>query len=209
VGKPGARLQLLPCLDSEEMAASRRDELDIPWRRAAELGRTAVEATDMGYYLDRAGRQVDWSAEVSNACAAKKSVPPDAPLGNAREGRGAGARVQVSNETTLQAGRRLVGQGLQPLALNFANGLHPGGGFLNGARAQEEVLCRSSALWRTLVGDPMYEHHGRRPLPDSTDWVIYSPGVPIFRTDDGAPPPSLPDNLANYGIVLPNVVSLN
>ncbi len=75
--------------------------------------------------------------------------------------------------------------GLKPLALNFANGIHPGGGFLRGARAQEEVLCRSSVLYQTLVGDPMYEEHRKRQRPDSTDWAIYSPDVPVFRTDDG------------------------
>lgn len=74
---------------------------------------------------------------------------------------------------------------MRPLALNFANGIYPGGGFLGGARAQEEVLCRSSALYQTLVDDPMYEEHRRRPLPDSTDWAIYSPDVPVFRMDDG------------------------
>jgi uncharacterized protein (TIGR02452 family) len=31
----------------------------------------------------------------------------------------------------------------------------------------------------------MYADHRRRPLPDSTDWAIYSPDVPVFRTDDG------------------------
>jgi uncharacterized protein (TIGR02452 family) len=71
------------------------------------------------------------------------------------------------------------------VALNFANGVHPGGGFLGGARAQEEVLCRSSALYETLVGDPMYEAHARRAESDSTDWAIYSPDVPVFRCDGG------------------------
>ena len=80
----------------------------------------------------------------------------------------------------------MVENGFQPLALNFANGIHPGGGFLNGARAQEEVLCRSSALYLTLEGDPMYEHHRKRGTQDSTDWVIYSPEVPVFRNDDGS-----------------------
>jgi len=31
----------------------------------------------------------------------------------------------------------------------------------------------------------MYEAHRRRPQPDSTDWAIYSPDVPVFRMDDG------------------------
>jgi uncharacterized protein (TIGR02452 family) len=78
-----------------------------------------------------------------------------------------------------------VEAGFHPLALNFANGIHPGGGFLGGARAQEEVLCRSSALFRTLEGDRMYDEHRKRPRPDSTDWAILSPDVPVFRTDDG------------------------
>src|SRR4029077_16450700 len=81
--------------------------------------------------------------------------------------------------------KRLVDDGKQPIALNFANGIHPGGGFLSGALAQEESLCRSSALFATLENDPMYEAHRIRPLPDSTDWVIYSPNVPVFRSDDG------------------------
>ena len=75
--------------------------------------------------------------------------------------------------------------GHRPLALNFANGIRPGGGFLGGARAQEEALCRASALFATLERDPMYDAHQQRARPDSTDWMILSPDVPVFRTDDG------------------------
>jgi hypothetical protein len=39
--------------------------------------------------------------------------------------------VQVVNETTLQAARRLIDAGHRPLALNFANGVQPGGGFFS------------------------------------------------------------------------------
>jgi uncharacterized protein (TIGR02452 family) len=144
-----------------------------------------VEAAESGYYLNRDGRQVDWSSTVAAACQAKRIIPPDAPLPTAQRPLVAKTRVQVSNETTLGAARRLAEAGLRPLALNFANGIQPGGGFLNGARAQEETLCRSSALYTTLAGDPMYEYHRARPQPDSTDWAIYSPDVPIFRADDG------------------------
>ncbi len=178
-------LKVLPCLDSDAMAGERCRELDVSRAYAAELGRTAVEAVRAGAYRHE-GRVVPWGDVVQAARTAKVSVPPDADLPAAPARAFAETRVQVTNETTLGAARRLVDAGARPLALNFANGVHPGGGFLDGARAQEEVLCRSSALVETLVGDPMYAEHARRPRPDSSDWSIYSPGVPVFRTDDGA-----------------------
>jgi len=182
---PAGRLTILPCLDSAELADARRRELVIPRDVAAELGRSAVEASENGYYLDRVGRKVDWRRAVEAACSGMVSIPPGTPLPRHAARTFPETRVQVANETTLGASRRLVESGSKPLALNFANGEHPGGGFLGGARAQEEVLCRSSALYETLEGDQMYLEHRRRRRPDSTDWAIYSPDVPVFRTDDG------------------------
>jgi len=177
-------LTVLPCLDSEAMALARQRELAVPHVYAAALGRAAVEAARSGGYAHD-GRTVAWDAEVRAAREGTVSIPPDAELPPHDAARFEATRVQVSNETTLGAARRLVDAGERPLALNFANGVHPGGGFLEGATAQEEVLCRSSALYLTLVGDAMYDAHARRPLPDATDWAIYSPAVPVFRTDDG------------------------
>jgi uncharacterized protein (TIGR02452 family) len=180
-----SKLHIVPCLDSERMAKSRRQELDIPRGVAAALGRSAVEAARKGLYVTQAGQKVVWRDSVQAACAAKLSIAPDATLTNSERNAFMETQVQVTNETTLGASLRLVERGVRPLALNFANGIHPGGGFLNGARAQEEVLCRSSALYQTLVDDPMYQEHRKRQRPDSTDWAIYSPDVPVFRMDDG------------------------
>ena len=180
-----SKLHILPCLDSEQMATSRREELNIPRDIAATLGRSAVEAARKGFYITKVGQKVVWRDAVQTACAAKLSIDPDATLPSNEQIAFTATRVQITNETTFGASLRLVERGLRPLALNFANGIHPGGGFLGGARAQEEVLCRSSALYQTLVGDPMYEEHRKRPLPDSTNWAIYSPDVPVFRMDDG------------------------
>lgn len=183
--KRAGGLTILPFLDSVEMSAARRQELDIPRNVAAALGRSAVEAAGNGHYLNGAGKKVDWSLFVNAACSAKRSIDLDAPLPTQERIPFPETRVQVTNETTLGASLRLVESGLRPLALNFANGIKPGGGFLGGARAQEEVLCRSSALYQTLINDQMYEEHRKRQRPDSTDWAIYSPDVPIFRKDDG------------------------
>lgn len=172
-------------MDSPALAAARQRELDLPRHVASQLGRSAVHATGEGAYARRDGHRVEWHPQVTAAVAAKVSIPPDAPLPAAGEPLEPETRVQVANETTMAAARRLTEDGLRPLALNFANGIKPGGGFLGGARAQEEVLCRSSALFATLDGDPMYAAHRQRPTPDSTDWAILSPRVPFFRQDDG------------------------
>ncbi len=178
-------VRILPCLDSEQMAASRRQELNICSDVAAALGRSAVEAAREGLYVTKAGQKVFWRDAVEAACAVKLSIDPDVTLPSNERIAITETRVQVTNETTLGASLRLVERGLRPLALNFANGIHPGGGFIGGARAQEDVLCRSSALYHTLVDDPMYEEHRKRQLPDSSDLAIYSPEVPVFRMDNG------------------------
>lgn len=180
-----SKLHILPCLDSEQIAESRRRELSISMEIATELGCSAVEAAREGLYVTRAGHEVHWREAVEAACDAKVSIPPDAILPSRKQTTSPETIVQVTNETTLGAALRLVKRGLQPLALNFANGVHPGGGFLDGAKAQEEVLCRSSALYHTLIGDPMYQEHRKWHRFDSTDWAIYSPRVPVFRRDDG------------------------
>jgi uncharacterized protein (TIGR02452 family) len=90
----------------------------------------------------------------------------------------------VTPERTQDAARRLVQEeGVVDLVLlNFASARNVGGGFLNGARAQEEDLARSSGLYRCLETQPEYYDANRRTSSLLyTDHVIYSPGVPWFR----------------------------
>jgi uncharacterized protein (TIGR02452 family) len=163
-------LRVLPCADSEDAAAEVRRALDLPRDRAAALGFSALNhSREAGYTVTRA-----------------RSLPPDAVLPEATNAFEE-TLVQVANETTSVAARRLLDAGCATLALNFANGVNPGGGFLHGARAQEEALCRSSALYLTLEGDPMYAAHQRRGDQASSDWAILSPDVRFFRDEDGTP----------------------
>ena len=70
--------------------------------------------------------------------------------------------------------------------LNFASARNPGGGYLNGAQAQEEALCRASALYTCqLRAREFYDHHRADRDPFYTDRVIHSPAVPVFRDDRG------------------------
>jgi uncharacterized protein (TIGR02452 family) len=119
---------------------------------------------------------------MKTAMSRKISIPPTARLPPfPKEMKSTQMLVEVTNETTLAAARRLLDEGCDPLALNFASGSQPGGGFRSGALAQEECLSRSSGLFSTIDGDEMYKTR----VKGSTDWVILSPAVPVFRTDSG------------------------
>ncbi|MFB4419883.1 TIGR02452 family protein [Streptomyces sp. QL37] len=95
--------------------------------------------------------------------------------------------VEVTAETSLQAARRMTDEAAAKVAvLNYASARNPGGGYLNGAQAQEESLCRGSALYATLLRTPeFYAHHRAERSAFYTDRVIHSPGVPVFRDDRG------------------------
>ena len=97
--------------------------------------------------------------------------------------RGDPAAVFVTDETTQEAAQRLVTKGVGNLVLlNFASARNPGGGFLSGAKAQEEDLCRCSGLYPALVTQPAYYRANRAQSSLLyTDHMIYSPRVPFFR----------------------------
>lgn len=91
--------------------------------------------------------------------------------------------IEVVNETTADAAKRLYDAGKTNLvALNFAAARNPGGGFLAGANAQEEDLCRASSLYPCLKSKPKF--YNENVLCEDTyytDSIIYTPNVTFFR----------------------------
>lgn len=151
---------------------------------AAQYGLEAVAISERGHYQTPSGRVVDIRAEIGRAVGSTIAYPPGTALvteGSDRYETG----IEVTNETTLSAASRLIGQGLNTVALNFASATHPGGGFLEGARAQEEYLARSSGLYQCLREQPMYAFHRRHYDALYSDFMLYSADVPVFRGDDG------------------------
>ena len=92
--------------------------------------------------------------------------------------------IEVRNESSLAVCQRLGGD---VACLVFASARNPGGGFLNGAQAQEEAIARSSALYACLTtASEFYAYHRTHRDLRYSDRVIYSPEVPVFRDDNGA-----------------------
>jgi uncharacterized protein (TIGR02452 family) len=95
--------------------------------------------------------------------------------------------IEVTGETTLAAADRAASPGHSVCCLNFASAKNPGGGFLTGARAQEESLARSSGLYPTIVQmKEMYDYNSRSRTAFYSDYMIFSPDVPVLRKDDGS-----------------------
>ena len=87
------------------------------------------------------------------------------------------------NCSTVDAILKLAGENQCRCAvLNFASAKNPGGGFINGAMAQEESLAASSCLYKTLTAHETYYRMNRAcSTMIYTDHAIFSPDVVFFR----------------------------
>lgn len=96
------------------------------------------------------------------------------------------SKIEITQESTQAAARRFKENNVRDVCvLNFANGLHPGGGVLDGCVAQEETICRQSNLYFCLKNQSkMYEFNIKKGDPMCSDYMIYSPDVVFFRDDE-------------------------
>ncbi|MFH8435538.1 TIGR02452 family protein [Streptomyces sp. NPDC018007] len=152
--------------------------------RGIARGTEAVVAA--GRYRNAAGQEVSIERAVTAALSGTRLYGPD-PVPVAALDTDRAPRFEVTGESSLAAARRMAGEAPGRIAvLAFASARNPGGGYLNGAQAQEEALCRGSALHTTLLRAPeFYAHHRAERDAFYTDRVIHSPAVPVFRDDRG------------------------
>jgi uncharacterized protein (TIGR02452 family) len=147
------------------------------------IARETVRIAGQGSYRLPAGSEVGLGEQVARAVAGTRLYEPGDQIPAAAPAE-TGLITEVTNETTLAAARRL-GDGVACLV--FASARNPGGGFLNGAQAQEESLARASALYACLSTVPQfYAFHRQEHDLRYSDRVIYCPAVPVFRDDSGA-----------------------
>lgn len=152
------------------------------------VAQETLEILEQGFYTNPSSQRRDIGAALSQAKQGTKLFTPEELarlMADAPEPSPAPPpEVTVTDERTQEAARRLVqDEGIAGLVmLNFASARNAGGGFINGAKAQEEDLSRCSGLYPCLLEQPAYYSRNRK--QDSmlyTDHIIYSPGVPFFR----------------------------
>ncbi len=92
---------------------------------------------------------------------------------------------RVRNSSAVDVISELWAEGRAPAILNFASAKNPGGGFINGAMAQEESLAMSSCLYRTqTVHETYYTANRACGTMMYTDHAIYARDVVFFRDGD-------------------------
>lgn len=153
------------------------------------MSEETLKIIETGAYVGRSGAAVSIRDATDRGIARTKLFrDEDFPAALALTPTAVSTVFEVTGETTLAAASRVIGSvdGDDPFVLNFASAKNPGGGFLSGSQAQEESLARSSSLYPCLMAHfDMYTFNRGRSSSLYSDWMIYSPVVPVFRDDDG------------------------
>ncbi len=155
------------------------------------VAQQTLEILERGGYPASDGSFVDLAAAIAAAVDGTLLYTPrelDVLLAagpSAREGVRAPI-IEVTGELTQAAAQRLtLDEGCERIMLlNFASAKNAGGGFISGAKAQEEDLARASALYPCLLATRGY-YEANRACGHLvyTDHMIWSPEVPFFRID--------------------------
>ena len=159
--------------------------------RRASMAQETLAILQQGTYVTSSGSRVDIAQSLADAVQRTRLYRPAdfaASLPLAPSTFKGDTKIEVTPETTLEAAQRLAlsAPDDDALCLNFASAKNPGGGFLGGSQAQEESLARSSGLYLCLLSaSEMYEYNRSLASCLYSDYMIYSPHVPVFRDDAG------------------------
>ncbi len=91
-------------------------------------------------------------------------------------------RIIINNKGSFETASQLE----KPFVMNFANAHKAGGGFLLGANAQEEALCRCSTLYASInsaEAKKTYRYNNSHISSVESDYMLLSPDVCVFRDD--------------------------
>lgn len=148
--------------------------------------RETLQIMEQGYYqYDK--KKIDIRPDMDASIRASFLITPEQGAALLEKYSAAGStnipETRVENLSTVDAIRKLAAEGRENIGvLNFASAKNPGGGFINGAMAQEESIAASGTLYRTLTAhEEYYQKNRAQSSMMYTDHAIYSPDVIFFR----------------------------
>lgn len=154
-----------------------------------EIAQETLVIQQQGFY-EYAGARMDIAEAQKNSEEHSQLITPDqgsvlVKEWGSRAKSPQAAEITMAHEATVKAIIDYVAAGrTQVGVLNFASAKNPGGGFLNGAMAQEESLAASSGLYQTqLCHEGYYSANRSNRSMMYTDHAIYSPDVVFFRDE--------------------------
>ena len=126
-------------------------------------------------------KNIDVSRYKKSEMTCKFSVLPD------------GADTIAFNDKYKLDNKKFMQRGI--CVLNFASSKNPGGGFENGAMAQEEALCQASNLYNILSKHREFYEYNRKNLNKGlySDGIIFTRNVLFFRNKYKNVEPQLAD----------------
>ena len=148
-----------------------------------------LKIQQQGFYTAPSGKHVDIDASQKRSEGSSRLITPEDGqrlVKDLKPSDGSlNASYEVINASTVKAIIETASAGESVAALNFASAKNPGGGFLNGAMAQEEALATASGLYNTqLLHNAYYETNRANQSMMYTDHAIYSPDVVFFRDEN-------------------------
>ncbi|KAJ7503034.1 hypothetical protein B0H11DRAFT_1987543 [Mycena galericulata] len=155
----------------------------MPQPSLAKIAEDTLAAVAKGTYVDSEGTSHSIDDLSNNSNSATGILLP-------RLWHNSQTQFLLCKNSTLEGVRQCAPLARKIGVLNFASATRPGGGFLGGARAQEESIARSSNLYASLTtpaGQRFYATHKSDPTKNKyySHAMVYTRGVQLFRSDDG------------------------
>ncbi len=177
-----------------DIRSETKHQLQMSRTDRAKIAEQTVEILKRKTYSTASGKKISIEKSLEACLKDTEVIRPDAwpnlmtevQQKVYRRPQGKPVTISLFAETTFRTCQRwVVDQKLENVAcLNFASAKNPGGGFLGGSQAQEEALSRASGLYASLLRKPEYYEFNRKTGTCLySDYMIWSPQVPIFRDD--------------------------
>ncbi|KAF7298056.1 DUF2263 domain-containing protein [Mycena chlorophos] len=184
-------------INPHRVAGTQKLSTNMPGPNLAKIASDSLAAVASGHYTDAGGTThlLEDLGKPQFASYTEYYPPDSAQLSEwataAPHQPSSQTQITLAKTSTLEGIRLLDGSARRGI-LNFASATRPGGGFLGGARAQEESLARSSNIYSSLMtpaGQRFYRLHkspARKADKTYTHAMIFTKQVRFFRSDNGA-----------------------